>query len=84
MCVGGDARFLASCRELTALLYATVDFTIPIYLDACVKEAKRKQELLVHGGVAGDAQLDVVQLVVRALQVRLVSVVTIVTGLVSS
>ncbi len=41
------------------------------YLHACVEEAEREQELLVHGRVAGDAQLAVVQLVVRALQVGL-------------
>lgn len=53
----------------------------PFYLDARVEEAQGEEELLVHGRVAGDAQLVVAQLVVRALQVCLMPTVTITTEL---
>lgn len=43
-----------------------------VYLYARVEEAQREQELLVHRRVGGDVELAVVQLVVRALQVRLI------------
>lgn len=59
----------------------TAHFTTLIDLDACVEETQRVEELLVHGGVAGDAQLVVVQLEVRALQVCLVPMVPDLHGL---
>lgn len=46
-----------------------------------MEEAERVEKPLVHGGVARDAQLVVVQLVVRALQVCLVPMTKIITEL---
>lgn len=61
-----------NCHLLRRIEARNLHARVP-YLHASVEEAEREEEFLVHGRGTGDVQLVVVQLVVRALQVGLVT-----------